>query len=360
MKNYIKFLYENYPILVEDMQHSRHNFIDEEDFKYNKYHMEDSVWAHTCMVAKLGELLLDSEDENVKIACLLHDIGKPDTNEFDFEKRKKTFYGHAGVSFWKSIEILNRLIPEFSKEMPSIQREDKIEILSLIALHLDFMNIKDNPTKIKHRFKNNEDLLRRLAKLYYCDSNGRFAEDEYATRAEIIKLGNTTVLEDKIGIDNNDPTLTLLCGLPCSGKSTYVNDSNILIKEKNIIISRDDILMNEAGTTDYQKAWSTVDHEKVNLILEETFIKAVHERKNIIIDMTNMSRKSRNKFTCRVPNIYNKKCVIFATGLDVIEERNIRRNQQVKKFIPKEVFLNMQKSFTLPMYDEFDIIDWRF
>ena len=352
MINYVKYLCNNYPQLVEDMKNSKHSYKG----SYNKYHMEDSVWSHTSMVSKLGELILEPEYENVKIACLLHDIGKPESREEDHEKGKTTFYGHAGVSFWKSIDILNKMLPEISSESPSIRREDKIEILSLIALHLSFMDIKDNPTKIRHKFKNNQDLLWKLAKLYYCDSNGRFSyEEDYATRKEILDIGNINVIEDTP--DSKYKSITLFCGLPCSGKSTLINK----IKTHNTtVISRDNLLLLEANTDDYQKAWETVDHNKINTLLEESFIRAVHKRKDIIIDMTNMSKKARNKFTSRVPGEYTKKCVIMATGLEEIKRRNYIRSNENKKHIPNEVLLNMQKSFSLPMYDEFDIIDFVF
>ena len=342
MKEYIKFLYTNYPDIVEDMRECSHHY---SITNLSSYHLEGDVFSHTLMVAKLSELL--GTHKNVQLAALLHDIGKPDTREVDHDKKKTMFYGHAGVSFWKSIEILNKL---------KCSDKDKIEILSLISLHLDFMNIKNNEGRIRHKFKNNQELLIKLAKLYYCDSNGRYSDDEHATREEINTIINTRVINE--GSDKRGSTLTLLCGLPCSGKSTYIKES---ATRNDVILNRDSIVIEVAGTDNFNDAWAKVDQEKVNLLLEERFIKAVHERKNIIVDMTNMSRKRRNKFTCRVPQKdYNKKCIIFATELSEIKRRNIKRNEETNKLIPNKVYSDMMRGFSLPMYDDFDNIDWRF
>ena len=345
MNKYVKFLIENYATVVNSMMKCSHHFSDN---ALSPYHLEGDIWSHTLMVAKLAELL--GTDKNVHLAALLHDIGKPESLLIDIEKCKNSFYGHSGISFWRSIEILNKL---------ELSKEDKIEILSLIALHLDFMNIKNNEGRLRHKFKNNQELLRKLARLYYCDSNGRFSEDEHATREEINTILNTRVINEDV--QNKPHQLVLLCGLPCSGKSTFIKNCGVLEYSDASIISRDDILMELSNTDDYQKAWKSADQEKVNLVLEERFIKAVHQRKDVIVDMTNMSRKSRNKFTCRVPKKeYGSKCILFATGLDEITRRNIKRREETNKFIPKEVYLNMERSFTLPMQDEFSEIEWRF
>jgi tRNA uridine 5-carbamoylmethylation protein Kti12 len=77
-------------------------------------------------------------------------------------------------------------------------------------------------------------------------------------------------------------------------------------------------------------------------------------RENIIVDMTNVSKKSRKKFLGQIPNKeYHKKAIVFITGLDEISKRNANRPN---KYIPDEVYLKMMTGFSYPTYDEFDEI----
>ena len=48
--------------------------------KLNPYHMEGSVWTHTCMVTAMAKKLR-CEDLYFQIAALFHDLGKPKTRE---------------------------------------------------------------------------------------------------------------------------------------------------------------------------------------------------------------------------------------------------------------------------------------
>ena len=173
-----------------------------------------------------------------------------------------------------------------------------------------------------------------------------------------MRIGSTDV---KVGyIEDKNKEIILLCGLPNCGKSTYIRNNNL--DKSHTIISRDSILLELADTNDYQEAWVKVDHKKVDLLLEEKFIGAVNRKEDIIIDMTNVSSKSRNKFINRVPKkLYSKKCIIFATELSEIKRRNIERSKKDNKFIPEEVILKMMKSFTLPLIgDGFDHVMWEF
>ena len=83
-------------------------------------------------------------------------------------------------------------------------------------------------------------------------------------------------------------------------------------------------------------------------------------REDIIVDMTNVSRKSRRKWLNTVPKYYKKKAVVFATEYDEIYARNEKRFQETGKNIPDFVISNMMKGFMIPDYSEADIIEWVF
>lgn len=72
-------------------------------FEHRHPHHHLDVWNHTLLVL---ENLNDETDVELKMAGLLHDIGKPFSYQDD---EVRHFHGHPKVSKDMSIEILNRL-----------------------------------------------------------------------------------------------------------------------------------------------------------------------------------------------------------------------------------------------------------
>ncbi len=347
MDKYIKFLHKNFPHLVESMKSCTHHYSSE---YLNPYHLEGDVWTHSLLVGKMAEFY--SADERLQLAALLHDLGKCFVRN-DRTDNKVRFYGHSGVSFFEAIEILNQ--PELH-----LSNESKRYILEIIGLHSYLPNIQNNEKKIKEKFNRNRNLLRSLADFYYCDSNGRFTEvsnnfSQYLSVGEANNIFNRLnkyfVVKDKNYCNNE---FIMLIGLPCSGKSTYAKEN---FTENYTIISRDDIVLEEGGTSNYNEAWVKADHKKVDSVFTERVQLSLKNNDNIVIDRTNLSSKSRNKVLCNVPDTYYKKAIVFCTSNDIITERDIQREN---KFVPVSVRLDMMKSFTPPLYDKFDEIEYVF
>ncbi len=70
--------------------------------KSSPVHHKD-LWEHTIQV-----VLQASEDDALKWAALLHDIGKVSTREVDEEAEKVTFYGHEEAGAERFVEIAER------------------------------------------------------------------------------------------------------------------------------------------------------------------------------------------------------------------------------------------------------------
>ena len=132
----------------------------------------------------------------------------------------------------------------------------------------------------------------------------------------------------------------LLVGPPLSGKDTYLKNKDYPDYE---IISRDDILMSLHETDDYSSAFNTINQKEVDKILNQKIQDAISEKKNVIINMTNLSKKSRNKHLCKFPNeTYNKIAIVFPKlELMEYEFRNNKRKNEINKFIPMEVIKDM-------------------
>jgi predicted kinase len=146
-----------------------------------------------------------------------------------------------------------------------------------------------------------------------------------------------------------NPELTLLVGPPLSGKDTFLKE-NFLGKE---IISRDDILMSLSGENDYSKAFKTVDQKLVDKILRERINSAISQEKDVVINMTNLTKKGRRKFLQQFPESYLKVAVVFPKlEMETYFERNEKRLREENKFIPTSVIKDMVERWEEVTLDE--------
>ena len=132
-------------------------------------------------------------------------------------------------------------------------------------------------------------------------------------------------------------TVYFMIGTPCSGKSTYID--NILSDCE--IISTDDIIEQIAKENN-----STYSE------MFEKFKNAVSENKDIVIDRTNMTVKSRKRFLSNLTKNYTKYAISFDVSKETIMERNDKRFKETGKHIPENVIDSMIKSFQQPTKEE--------
>lgn len=141
----------------------------------------------------------------------------------------------------------------------------------------------------------------------------------------------------------------LLSGIPMSGKSTWIRENY----PDTLTISRDELVMEVAGTRDYNLAFKTVDQKVVDKLLAKRITDAATQKVDVIIDMTNLSTKVRAKNLSYFSDDYYKVAVVLPI-LDAAEykRRNDFRLLNENKFIPPFVITNMMNSFVLPTEDE--------
>jgi len=141
--------------------------------------------------------------------------------------------------------------------------------------------------------------------------------------------------------------LILLCGIPTSGKSTYVK--TLLSQpywENAVVLSTDNYIQNVAENQG--KTYNEVFEDTISAATEFMWKQlkfAVHEGRNIIWDQTNLTPKTRKTKTSRVPKHYHKKAVYFEITLEEALERNKHREG---KIIPESVLKSMYYSFQIP------------
>ena len=133
------------------------------------------------------------------------------------------------------------------------------------------------------------------------------------------------------------PRLTVLCGLQGSGKSTYAKSLKAEVVSSDAIRKEFPGIKND---TTFQKVY-----ERINKLLSEG--------KNVVLDATNITNKSRRQVFQNVKVPCKKICVIFNIPYNICLERVRERNKKGDEhFVPEEVVENYYHSFQIPFYEE--------
>ena len=316
--NLIKWFIETYPEHVKRMCESNHNV---GYLNISPWHSEGSVWTHTMMVMTWIEANKELYSENLYeallLAGLLHDIGKPLCLEYDENKNKNSFSGHEGVSSHISIGIL--------MEASQIFNFDLISAHKIICLHgvnvsqIDITGLKEF----------------------------READKRGAIRIETEISDYKERKFSKMHDPESNKTCTILCGLPCSGKSTWASNN---ITKDQFLLSRDNII------TEYSKNYNEAyryfhENEDRRKELDKKFDSLVQvsaKKSHVIVDMTMLSLKSRRLMMNRLGK-RDYKCIVFFSKVSEIMERNRNRKN---KFISENVIEKMMKTFVMPVKEE--------
>lgn len=151
--------------------------------------------------------------------------------------------------------------------------------------------------------------------------------------------------------------LVMLCGIPTSGKSTYVEKLKRLDYWKNAVVLSTDNYIEEyakrVGQT-YNEVFDDVIPDATRE-LELQLSMAKDKGKDIIWDQTNLSRKSRKNKLRKIPSYYARGVVYFELSLEEALERNKHREG---KFIPESILKRMWHQFEIPTHNEdFDYVE---
>ena len=394
--------------LANEMKKSNHSAADSEP---NPYHIEDQIWAHTMMVCQRAEI--DDVPKITKISALLHDIGKPlAREEIPFEAKKPAFSesneirnegkhsvlkrkvpksgvkchfrGHEGLSAHLSIEPLRNLL-----NLGVINEKEMENTLRIISMHGSlFDNISEDdemkkPNKVFEKFQKDEvELFEAFISQVKCDSLGRFFVSKDGRKNNAYRLGSEIFTKEQFlefhngekenfqNIKNTDrPYIEVLIGVPGSGKSTYLANKVYTPENAPVVISRDNELMKYADNNNiegtYSEIWKKLtdeDQKNVDKELEKTFNNTFKQKRNMVVDMTNMSNKAQRKWTNKVnaPKLYSSIATIFATSYDEVYRRLEKREKETGKAIHNFVIKNMMKGFMVPNYSNFEKITYIF
>lgn len=141
-------------------------------------------------------------------------------------------------------------------------------------------------------------------------------------------------------------TLTLVCGLPGSGKSTFL--SQFRYDENCKVVSRDEIrfALLEEGEAYFSH------EEEVCLNMWKQINTALTTNKNVYVDQTSLDPNSRSYLLKHITSHYDKCNIIwFNIPREVCLERNENRFG-TKAYVPRGVIRRMSIQMIPPSYNE--------
>jgi len=333
------------------MKEAQHHY---NDSLLNPYHLEGDVFTHTMMVCLMARTVAPDNDL-VRWSSLLHDIGKPGARRINDETKRVAFHGHEGLSSYMAIDILNKT---------DIPVADKIMIHKIVAMHGELFHFVKSDGTIKsdilETFKGERALLENLTYQVWADSFGRFWESGRVTNINADLPDHFRPIIDQLSYsiqpmkNTGNPTLSVLIGPPCSGKSTWIANNG-----SGVVISRDALVeavgakrgLNYSEAFKFLNANKDVSDTEVDGVLNSVVIETRNAGVDVVIDMTNMSKKGRRRWINEFSK-YDKKAVVFLTGFEELKKRNKNRADMTGKYIPSHVLEDMCIRYSLPTYAE--------
>ncbi len=150
------------------------------------------------------------------------------------------------------------------------------------------------------------------------------------------------------------PRVTVLIGMPGSGKSTWraIGMARDAVRPTTIISTDDQVEdIGRLKGLSFSEAFKLLDHKQVNKGHVIALRAAVKAGNDIIIDKVNASRAGRARMLRHVPKHYERHAVVFHVPES---ELQVRRANRPGKHIPVRALAEMRHAWSPPGANEFD------
>lgn len=169
----------------------------------------------------------------------------------------------------------------------------------------------------------------------------------------IIRTSISSIVGEKhMQLSNNIPIFLMLVGLPGNGKSTWLtNDYQDIPFVDYVPLSTDveiEKMCASQGITYDQGFKLFID--QAQKIVNQKMSNAIKNRSDIVLDQTNLTRKSRARKMAQLPKTYKKIAIFFPVPDDTEWKRRLA--SRPGKCIPQSVLDKMRANLEVPALDE--------
>ncbi len=197
-----------------------------------------------------------------------------------------------------------------------------------------------------------QDFWRQLCQQVEHDQQGQITLS--ANRKSVVADLAQLKLADAPNQDKNHVPIVFLVGLPGAGKTS--------LRKRfagYCVISRDDCLHHVTGERDYRKAWQMQEAQglstDIDALVNAQFQQAIRDKRPILMDMTNLTRKLRRYWLSQLPNHYSPRALMMLACDQTLAKRN---QERLDKLLDSSVIHDMMLRFEHPLFDEFEQIDY--
>ncbi len=139
----------------------------------------------------------------------------------------------------------------------------------------------------------------------------------------------------------------MLIGAPCSGKTTWIKEQQW--DEPVVVLSTDDVVESVAKELDktYTDVFKDVIDKAQGYINSQLYLFGYVGNSSIMLDQTNLTKKSRAKKLALIPKGYKKVAVVFHTPIETLMKRLEERNE-TGKVLSRKLVQDMFDSMEMP------------
>ena len=153
-------------------------------------------------------------------------------------------------------------------------------------------------------------------------------------------------------LSNNIPIFLMLVGLPGTGKSTWLtNDYQDVPFVDCVPLSTDAEIEKMCASQGiaYDQGFKLFI-DQAQKIVNQKMSNAIKNRSDIVLDQTNLTRKSRARKMAQLPKTYKKIAIFFPVPDDTEWKRRLA--SRPGKCIPQSVLDEMRANLEVPALDE--------
>ncbi len=330
------------------------------------HHAEGNVWIHTRMVLETllampsWQRLPEADRAAVYVACLMHDIAKPATTREE-EGGRITAKGHSRAGELMARRILWELGAPFSlreavcgliryHQIPFflIERDDAQRVSAEVSLHVrcDLLaivaeaDIRGRICSDLNRVLDNIELFRA-----HCEEEGcltgprKFASDH----TRVVYFSSEGRHPDVEAWDDTKGTMVLLCGLPGSGKDTFVREHLAGLPVVSLDALRGEMEIEATG-----------DQGPVAQAARERAKEHLRRGEPFVWNATNLSRRRRDPLTSLARDYKAKVRIVYVE----VPERVLRAQNQAREgVVPWQAIRRMSERWEVPSLVEAHAVD---